>query len=412
MFIAILFFMMMSFFLSGSETALTAVNRMKLKTRAENNDKKSQKLLELVSKPDELITAILIGNNIANIMLPTLVTIIAIEYGFNVGVATGILTVLLIIFAEVLPKSIAATFADKIAYLVFPIIRILLVLLKPLTFLLSRFTRAIIKLLSKNNPDSVSVSKEELITMVDIAETEGTFRHEETKRIKGVIDFYSLDVRDALKTPRMEIEGVPFDSTYEETRDIVMANRYTRYPVYKENMDNIVGVFHSKLLLAWSTLPEKTLKDFTDLEPLFVYEFHSIDKVFKLMMKERKHLAIVLDEYGGTKGIITHEDIMEAMLGQEIEDETDEDSEILIEELTDSHIIVHAKLAIRRINEVFKTKIPEDEDILAGFLLKEIGHFPEEGETFEHHHLHFEIKSIEDNRLKLVEIKKKTPNIE
>ncbi len=410
MFIAILFFMLMSFFLSGSETALTAVNKMKLKTRAENNDKKAQKILELVSKPDELITGILIGNNVANIMLPTLVTIIAIEYGINVGVATGILTVALIIFAEVIPKSIAATFADRIAYLVFPIIRLLLIILKPLTWLLSKLTRAIIKLLSKNTSESVSVSKEELITMVDIATSEGTFQAEETQRIKGVIDFYKLDVRDALKTPRMEIEGIPFDATIDEAKDIVMDNRFTRYPVYKENMDNIIGVFHSKLLLAWSNHPEKTLKDFTDLEPLFVYEFHRIDKVFKMMMRERKHLAIVLDEYGGTEGIITHEDILEAMLGQEIEDETDEDSEVLIEELTENHIIVHAKLAIRRINEAFKTKIPEEEDILAGFLLKEMGHFPEEGETFEYHHLHFEIKSIEDNRLKLVEIKKKAPN--
>lgn len=397
------------FFLSGSETALTAVNKMKLKSRADNNDKKSQRILEVVSKPDEMITSILIGNNIANIMLPTLVTIIALDYGFNVGVATGILTVALILFAEVLPKSVAASFADKIAYLVFPVIRVLMIILKPVTFLISKFTRGIIKFLSKNQADSVSVSKEELITMVDIATSEGTFHEEETQRIKGIIDFYNLDVSDALKTPRMEIEGIPYDATIEEAKDIVMNNRFTRYPVYKDNMDNIVGVFHSKILLAWSSQPEKTLKDFTDLEPLFVYEFHSIDKVFKMMMKERKHLAIVLDEYGGTKGIISHEDILEAMLGQEIEDETDEGSEILIDELTENHIIVHAKLSIRRINEAFKTKIPEDEDILAGFLLKEIGHFPAEGETLDYHHLHFEIKSIEDNRLKLVEIKKKTP---
>jgi Mg2+/Co2+ transporter CorB len=382
---------------------------MKLKSRADNNDKKSQRILEVVSKPDEMITSILIGNNIANIMLPTLVTIIALDYGFNVGVATGILTVALILFAEVLPKSVAASFADKIAYLVFPVIRVLMIILKPVTFLISKFTRGIIKFLSKNQADSVSVSKEELITMVDIATSEGTFHEEETQRIKGIIDFYNLDVSDALKTPRMEIEGIPYDATIEEAKDIVMNNRFTRYPVYKDNMDNIVGVFHSKILLAWSSQPEKTLKDFTDLEPLFVYEFHSIDKVFKMMMKERKHLAIVLDEYGGTKGIISHEDILEAMLGQEIEDETDEGSEILIDELTENHIIVHAKLSIRRINEAFKTKIPEDEDILAGFLLKEIGHFPAEGETLDYHHLHFEIKSIEDNRLKLVEIKKKTP---
>lgn len=400
--------MFMSFFLSGSETALTAVNKMKIKMRADNDDVKSRKLLKLISKPDELITAILIGNNIANIMLPTLVTIIAIEYGINVGIATGILTVVLIIFCEVLPKSIAASLTEKVAYIVFPIISMLVFILKPLTFLLSKFTRFIIQLLSKGNEAEVSFSKEELITMVDIATTEGTFRNEETKRIKGVIDFYEMDVRDALKTPRMDIVGIPSQSTYEEVRDIVISNNYTRYPVFKEDMDNIVGVFHSKQLLAWSLEEQKTLEDFTDNNPLFVIEALSIEKLFKMMLKEKKHLAIVLDEYGGTKGIISHEDIIEAMLGQEIEDETDTNEEVLIDELTDSHIVCHGKLGIRRLNEVFKVKIPEDEDILAGFLFKELGHFPKEGETLEYHHLHFLISEIEDNKLKKVEITKKS----
>lgn len=328
MFIAIVFFMIMSFFLSGSETALTAMNKMKLKTKAENQDLKSEKLLKLVSKPDELITAILIGNNIANIMLPTLVTILAIQYGFNVGLATGILTVVLIIFCEVLPKSIAASLSDKIAYAVYPIIRVLLFLLKPLTYLLTKFTRAIIRLFAKESLDSVSVSREELMTMVEIAGIEGTFRNDETKIIKGVIHFYSLSVHDALKTPRMEMEGIPSHSSFNEARAIVLHNKYSRYPVFKNNMDEIVGVFHSKLLLSWSLEPDNTLNDYIDCDPLFVFEFHSIAKVFKLMMRERKHMAIVLDEYGGTKGLITLEDIIEAMLGQEIEDESDEVDEI------------------------------------------------------------------------------------
>ncbi|MDQ0231949.1 CNNM domain-containing protein [Metabacillus malikii] len=407
MFIAILFFLLMSFFLSGSETALTAVNKMKVKMRAENNDKKSKKLLNLVSRPDELITAILIGNNVANIMLPTLVTMIAIQYDYNVGIATGILTVVLIIFAEVLPKSIAATFADRIAYIVFPIIRILLIIFKPLTFLLSRFTRFVIKILSKNEADSVSISREELITMVNIATSEGTLQNEETKLIKGAIDFYDLDVRDALKTPRTEIQGIHFGATFDETREIVLNDSHTRFPVYKENMDQIIGVLHAKSLLSWSLEPTKKLEDFIDKDPLFVFEFHSIEKVFKLMLKKRRHLAIVLDEYGGTKGIISHEDIIEAMIGQDISDETDENEEILIDELTDTHLICHGKLALRRLNEVFKTRIPEDEDILSGFLLKELGHFPIVGETFEFHHLHFEVLSVEENKLKKVKITKK-----
>ncbi|MBS4189712.1 DUF21 domain-containing protein [Bacillus sp. FJAT-49705] len=327
MVIAIVFFMFMSFFLSGSETALTAVNKMKLKSRADHNDIKSEKLLKLVSKPDELISAILIGNNIANIMLPTLVTVIAIKYGFNVGVATGILTVVLIIFCEVLPKSIAASLPEKIAYTVFPIIRVLVFILKPLTFLLSKFTSTIIKLFAKNVNNTVSVSKEELMTLVDIASNEGTFRNEETIRIKGVIDFNRLDVHDVLKTPRIDIEGIPYDSKFDEVRGIILNHNYSRYPIYKGNLDHIIGVFHAKQLLAWSVEPNKKMEEFADNNPIFVFEFHSIEKVYKLMMRERKHLAIVLDEYGGTKGIISLEDIIEAMLGQEIEDETDEDTE-------------------------------------------------------------------------------------
>ncbi|MBY0121712.1 CNNM domain-containing protein [Bacillus sp. S/N-304-OC-R1] len=329
MFIAILFFMLMSFFLSGSETALTAVNKMKLKTRAENNDSKAERLLKLVSKPDELITAILIGNNIANIMLPTLVTIIAIKYGYSVGLATGILTAVLIIFCEVLPKSIAASLSEKVAYAVYPVIRVLLIVCKPLTFLLSKFTRTIIKIFTKDQQHSISVSREELRAMVDIAAVEGTFRIDETRTLKGVLDFYSLDVHDVLKTPRMKIEGIPSESTFEEAREIVLYNKYSRYPVYKEDIDQIIGVFHSKLLLAWSLHPNKSLDDFTDNDPLFVFEFHSIEKVFKLMNRERKHMAIVLDEYGGTQGLITLEDIIEAMLGQEIEDESDEEDDIV-----------------------------------------------------------------------------------
>ncbi|MEA3321630.1 MAG: CNNM domain-containing protein [Bacillota bacterium] len=407
MFIAIAFFLFMSFFLSGSETALTAVNRMKIQIRAENGDLAAQKLLKLIERPDQFITAILIGNNIANIMLPTLVTLIAINYEWNVGVATAVLTVVLIICAEVVPKSIAATFANKVAFIVAPVISILLFVLKPLIFLLSILTNFIIRLLSRGMVQEATLSKEELKTMVDIGRTEGTFYEEESQHIIGAIDFYTKDVRDALKTPRIEIHGLPCDVSFEDARNFVMESSYTRYPVYKDNMDNIVGVFHAKFLLNWSLNPDLEIKDLMDTSPLFVAESTSIEKVFKMMLKEKKHMAIVIDEYGGTTGIISHEDIIEAMIGQEIEDETDESGEILIEELTDTQIICHGKLAIRRFNEVFKTKVPEEEDTIAGFLFKELGHIPSEGESLEYHHLHFNILKMEDNVIKQVKVKKK-----
>ncbi|SDM17233.1 hemolysin family protein [Sediminibacillus halophilus] len=406
MFFAIVFFLLVSFFLSGSETALTAVNKMSVKSKAEKGDKRSRILLKMIQKPDELITAILIGNNVSNIMLPTLVTMVAIEYGFNVGLATGILTFVLIVFAEVLPKSIAAAFAEKVSYIVFPVIRLLMWITRPLTYLLNKLTRLVIRLVSSEDPDKVSISKEEFITMVDIATAEGTFASEEKQRIKGVIDFQRLDVRDALKTPRMEIDGIPAEATYEAVLTTVMNSNHTRYPVYQDSMDNIIGVFHAKQLLAWSLEQEKPLDEFMDVEPLYVFEFYSIEKVFKLMLKERKHMAIVLDEYGGTSGILSNEDIIEAMIGLEIKDESDENEEVLIEELAENRVVCNGKISLHRLNEMFRTNIPEEEDILSGFLLREFGRFPEEGDIIYFQNLQFEILRVEENRLQTIAIEK------
>ncbi|WP_184405348.1 CNNM domain-containing protein [Geomicrobium halophilum] len=404
--IAIVLCLLASAFFSGSETAMTAANRMKVQTKAENNDRKSEKLLKILSQPDTFITGILISNNTVNILLPTLVTMVAIEYGFNVGVATALLTVTLIVFAEVIPKSIAATFPDRITYIVFPVIGFVLWILKPLIYLLSKLTGTIIKTLSREEVQETSISKEELRTMVDIAHTEGAFANEETHRIKGVLDFYNLNVRDVLKTPRVEIVGIPYDASYEEARDIILGNRFTRYPVYREDMDNIIGMFHSKGLIYWSVDEDQQLVQISDMSPLYVHEFHSIEQVFRQMSKDRKHLAVILDEYGGTVGLLSHEDIIEAMIGQEIEDETDLGSEPLIESLSSTTVICNGKITLRRLNNVFGTEIPEKEDVLAAFILDELEHIPMEGDSFTYNHLEFTILTVEDATLKRVEIRK------
>lgn len=406
MIIAIIFLLFVSFFFSGSETALTATNKMKLQTQANNNDKKSAKLLALVSKPSEFITAILIGNNIANIVLPTLVTSLAIQYGFDVALATAILTVTIIIFSEVIPKSIAAAFPNRIAYLVYPAIQFVVVILKPITFLLNNMTSFITRLLSKGQNQDVAISKEELRAIVDIADAEGTFKDEESYRIKGVLDFYNLNVKDVMKTPRVEIVALPTTATYEEIRSIAIDNPFTRYPVYEGDIDNIVGVFHSKYLLSWSIEDDKSLEYYSDTDPMIVYEFHSIEYVFRKMTKEKKHMAIVLDEYGGTEGILTHEDIIEAMIGMEISDEMDLENDILVDKLTDTEIVCEGKIPLYRLNSIFDTDIPEDEDVLAAYLLKEFNHFPELGEMIERGNLTFEILEIDDRFIKQVKITK------
>lgn len=402
--IAIIFLLFASFFFSGSETSLTATNKMRLQTKANNGDLKSEKLLNLVSKPSEFITTILIGNNIANIVLPTLVTALAIEYGWNIAITSAIVTVTIILFAEVIPKSIAASFPDRIAYVVYPIINFFMFLFKPVTFILNKLTGSITKLLSKGDVETVSVSKDELRAIIDIAGSEGLLEKDESFRIKGVLDFRNLNVKDVLKTPRVDIISLPKTATYEEVRDIVLENNFTRYPVYDEDIDNIVGIFHSKYLIQWSMKPEQKLEAFSDTEPLIVYEFHAIERVFRQMTKEKKHMAIVLDEYGGTEGIITHEDIIETMIGLEIEDEMDSDDDSVIEKITETEIICDGKITLHYLNSIFNTDIPEEEDVLAGYLLKEFNHFPSENDILEKDELTFKVLEIEGRTISKVQI--------
>ena len=411
MFIALGFFLLMSFFLSGSETALTAVNRMKVQLRAEQGDQKSIKLRDLISKPDRMITAILIGNNVANIMMPTIVTMIAIDKGLQVGLMTGILTVVLIVFGEVLPKTIAATFADRIAYFVAPTISIFVKLLTPLTALLSLFTNIFIRIISKGAVTEATLTKEELRSMVDIASTEGTFEQEESLRLKGVLDFPDKDVSDVMETHRTDVIGLPIESTYEEVRDTILEYFYTRYPIYEESIDRVVGIFYSKMLIEWSMHPEKKLAELMDEEPLFVVQTASVEKVFKLMLANKKHMAIVLDEYGGTLGIVTQEDIIEEMIGQDIEDETDFDEEVLVYEKNEDLLICHGRLEIVDAIDLLDVELPTDHETIGGFVMQELGHVPEERERFTYENLYFEIEEMDRSRIVKMKITKRYDKI-
>lgn len=330
MIIAIIILLFASFFFSGSETALTAANRMKIQTDAQNGNKKASKLAKLLSKPSEFITTILIGNNIANIILPTLVTILAVDMGVNVGIATAVTTVAIIIISEVIPKSIAATYPDRMSRLVYTPIAFFVFIFKPITKILNALTDLINKALSNGSDETKRFSKEEIRQMVTIAGSEGAFNEIERNRIQGVMDFEQLKITDIDTTPRINVTAFPSDISYEDAYDTVVSNPYTRYPVYDEDIDDVIGIFHSKYLLAWSRQPENDILKYTS-EPLFVNEHNRAEWVLRKMTVSRKHLAIVLDEYGGTDAIVSHEDLIEEMLGMEIEDEMDEEEKEKLE---------------------------------------------------------------------------------
>ncbi|PIC76259.1 hemolysin [Sporosarcina sp. P19] len=412
MFIALGLCLILSFFLSGSETALTAINRMKVQLRADQGDIKSIKLRKLISKPDRMITAILIGNNVVNILMPTIVTMIAIDKGLSIGLLTGILTVVLIIFGEVLPKTIAATFADRIAYIVAPPISVLVKLLIPLTLVLSLFTNFFVRLISKGTVTEATLTKEDVRSMVDIASTEGTFGQDESIRLKGMLDFRDKDVSDVMETHRTDIISLPLDSTYEDVRDVVLQYFYTRYPVYEESIDKVVGIFYSKMIIEWSMFPERSFADVIDRQPLFVVQTASVELVFKRMLTQKKHMAIVLDEYGGTLGIVTQEDIIEEMIGQDIEDETDVEEESMVFEKEENHLVCQGRLEIEDVIELLDIEIPTDHDTIGGFVFQEIGHIPEEGEKFSYNSLLFEIEEMDRTRILRLKITKQEPKEE
>ncbi|PIC85941.1 hemolysin [Sporosarcina sp. P20a] len=412
MFIALGLCLFLSFFLSGSETALTAINRMKVQLRADQGDIKSIKLRKLISKPDRMITAILIGNNIANILMPTIVTMIAIDKGLSIGLLTGILTVVLIIFGEVLPKTIAATFADRIAYIVAPPISVLVKLLIPLTLVLSLFTNFFVRLISKGTVTEATLTKEDVRSMVDIASTEGTFGQDESIRLKGMLDFRDKDVSDVMETHRTDIISLSMDSTYEDVRDVVLQYFYTRYPVYEESIDKVVGIFYSKMIIEWSMFPERSFADVIDRQPLFVVQTASVELVFKRMLTQKKHMAIVLDEYGGTLGIVTQEDIIEEMIGQDIEDETDVEEESMVFEKEENHLVCQGRLEIEDVIELLDIELPTDHDTIGGFVFQEVGHIPEEGEKFNYNSLLFEIEEMDRTRILRLKITKLEPKEE
>ena len=388
-----------SAFLSGSETALLTVNRTKVQLRAEQGEVAAAKLFAQLMKPDRMIVTILVGNTIANISMTVLTIIIAEHYGWNIWWSVAGIATFIILVCEVLPKTVAATFSERVVFKVAPMVRFIVAILKPFIFVIAELINLVIRIGTKGAVKQPTITKEELLSMVDLASTDGTFEVEESERIRGILDFPHKDVSDVLSTHRTEVVGIPIEATYEEVRDVVLEHFYTRYPVYEESLDKIVGMLYSKQLIEWSMTPDKTLADIIDKKPLFVAQSISVEKVYKLMLNKRKHMAIVLDEYGGTLGIVTHEDLLEEMIGQDIEDETDDDEEILVFENVDDRLVCAGRLEIEELDELFGVDIVTENETVGGFILEKLGHVPMENERFVFENLLFEINEMDRNRI-------------
>ncbi len=398
-------FLFLSSFFSASETALMSLSKLRIRHMVNEKVKGSELVYKLVNNPSKLLGVILVGNNVVNIGASALATSLAIEYfgSSGVGIATGVMTILVLIFGEITPKSLAAQNPEKVSLRVAKLISFITIILNPIVDVLIKITNAIIKLLGgKINIRQPFITEEELKTLINVGHEEGVLEVEEREIIHNVFAFGDLQAGDIM-TPRADMIAVDVESTYEEIVEVFREHQFSRLPVYRENTDNIIGVLYLKDIFFCDS--RSNCFDINDYmrEPFITFEFKQLTELFDEMRDKRVPMAIVLDEYGGTAGIITMEDLVEEIVG-EIEDEYDELGNG-VEFIKENEYVVDGTIKIENINKLLGIFIEsEDYDSIGGFVVGLFGRLPEEGGTLEYNKIRFIAEKIEKNRISRLRI--------
>ena len=389
-----------SAFFSSSETGLMTLSKIRLRHMVESEIKGAERVNKLLKNPSKLLGGILVGNNIANIGASALATSLAIKYwgDSGVGIATAVMTILVLIFGEITPKSLAAQNSEKIALKVARPISIITFILNPIIVVLIYITNAFIKILGgEPNKQKPFITEEELKTMVSVSHEEGVLEGEEKQMIYNVFEFGDSQAKDVM-TPRTDMIVANIDSTYEELIKIFKQEQFSRIPIYQETIDNIIGVLYLKDLIFF----ENEIEEFTIEKhmriPYFTYEFKSTVDLFADMRLKRVPIAILLDEYGGTAGLVTIEDLVEEIVG-DIDDEYDDDTD-QIEVIKEDEFIVAGNTRINMVNEMIGLNIEsEDFDTIGGFVTGIHGRLPKTGETINYNDTKFIIQNTSKNRI-------------
>lgn len=371
---------LMSGYFSATETAFSSLNRIRVKNMAENGDKRAILVLNLSENYDKLLSTILVGNNIVNISMASIATVLFVKYWGNVGasLSTLVTTVIVLIFGEISPKSLAKEAPEKFAMFSAPILRLLLIILAPINYLFSLWKLLLLKLFKTS--DSTGITEEELLTIVEEAEQDGAINAEDKELINNVIDFNDRRVVDIL-TPRVDIIAVPKEADQKEITKLFIQSGYSRLPVYEGAIDNIIGVIHLHDFFNLST------DNFISIDSIITHAVYitpstKISNLLKLLQENKSHMAVVIDEYGGTAGIITMEDILEELVG-EIWDEHDEIIDE-VEKLNDSTYKVKCNAEIDSVLELINVTTKTDSSTVSGWIMEQLGRIPVVGDTFEY----------------------------
>lgn len=397
-----------SAFFSGSETALMSMDRFRVKYLADKDWPGARRLDELLDNPENLLSTILVGNNLVNIAVSVFATTLLIDlFGAQGEVLTIlILTPLLLIFAEVCPKTYAAKYPEKLSFRILLPIRMTMWLLTPVNWLVTRIVGLLTRLLSGEEMRPI-ISEDEIRTMIKFGETAGVVAKDKRRMLHGVFDLAQIRVRDVM-VPRTEIIGIEVDTPFSELIKIGAEARHSRFPVYKDDFDQIVGVIHIKEILSFVDQPQAFSMRSVARLPYFVPEAKSVETLMQAFRRKQIHLAVVVDEYGGVEGIVTLEDIVEEIVG-EIQDEYDlEDA--LIRPLKPGLFMVDGSTPLRDINRRFGLTLSEEHvNTMAGFLLHLLERIPEEGDQCETEGVRFTVRRMEEHRVEEIEMRLSPP---
>ncbi|MEH7385346.1 hemolysin family protein [Bacillus sp. JJ1521] len=411
-FIVLLVLIMLSAFFSASETAYSSVNRIRLKNYVDEKRRGSKKAFYITEHFDKALSTILVGNNIVNITAASIAAKLASDLlGGNTGlvISTFVMTLLILVFGEVLPKSFAKENAESFSLRVSGILFILMKLLTPITYLLGLLKTSAAKLI-KNNNDTPSFTEEEIKVMVDLSEEEGVIDNKEKELVHRSLDFNDILVGEIL-TPRIDMVAVEVNDSIEKMRDMFLEERYSRVPVYENNTDNIIGILSEREFLSLLVQQKKINVRSILRKPFFVVESMKISTLLPELQKSKTHLAIVVDEFGGTSGLITLEDIIEEIVG-EIWDEHDEKIKY-ITQIDENTYEINADMSLDEFAEIIGIEEPESSHhSVGGWIFESFEKIPVSGDTFDYLHLTLTVTEVENRRIRKVNVEVNQPILE
>lgn len=406
--IVLILLLVLSAFFSSAETALTSVNKLRIRSLVEEGNRSAKPVAALIENPSKMLSTILIGNNIVNITASSITTSLAIEYlhvSYAQGLATGILTFFILVFGEIVPKTLASIFSEKLSLLYAPSILALTKILTPVIFLLNLLSTGLMRLTGVDTEQkTAAITENELLTMVEVSHEEGVIESEEREMINNVVDFGDSMAKDIM-IPRMDVDFVEDTVDYDALAASFEKNMYSRLPVFHETRDNIIGIVNLKDIFFYRGSKEEfRITDFLR-EPYFTYEYKKTAELLREMRKDSIPIAIVLDEYGSTSGLVTLEDLIEEIVG-EIRDEYDEDEEDAIRKIDENEYLADGIAKLDEINEALGLHLTSDDyDSIAGHVIFLLDHLPDEGESLEEKGVTYTVAKIDKNRIDKVHIK-------